>query len=89
MEKLKVLHVDFAGCEGCNVSIIRAYPKLMKDIELDISYLRDGPPKYDEYDVALITGGACMNEPRVLEELKEIREKIKRLRSGRGDTETR
>ncbi|NJE54290.1 4Fe-4S dicluster domain-containing protein [Thermococcus sp. 21S9] len=77
MEKLKVLHVDIGGCEGCNVSIIRAYPKLMDSVELDISYLRDGECKYDEYDVALITGGVCMNEPRIGEELKEIREKAK------------
>ncbi|NJE04156.1 4Fe-4S binding protein [Thermococcus sp. MV11] len=77
MEKLKVLHVDIGGCEGCNVSIIRAYPKLMESIELDISYLRNGGYKYDEYDVALVTGGVCMNEPRVIEELKEVREKAK------------
>jgi coenzyme F420 hydrogenase subunit gamma len=77
MEKLKVLHVDIGGCEGCNVSIIRAYPKLMDSVELDISYLRDGECRYDEYDVALITGGVCMNEPRIGEELKEIREKAK------------
>ncbi|AFL95353.1 coenzyme F420 hydrogenase subunit gamma (frhG) [Thermococcus cleftensis] len=77
MEKLKVLHVDIGGCEGCNVSIIRAYPKLMESVELDISYLRNGGYKYDEYDVALVTGGVCMNEPRVIEELKEVREKAK------------
>lgn len=77
MEKLKVLHVDIGGCEGCNVSIIRDYPKLMGSVELDITYLMDNGCKYDEYDVALITGGVCMNEPRVIEELKEVREKAK------------
>ncbi|AMM54736.1 4Fe-4S binding protein [Pyrococcus kukulkanii] len=75
MEKLRVLHVDIGGCEGCNVSIIRAYPKLIELIDLDISYLRDNGFKFDDYDVAIITGGVCMNEPSKIEKLKDIRKK--------------
>ncbi len=75
VEKLRVLHVDVGGCEGCSVSIMRAYPRLMERIDLDISYLRNGDLKHDRYDVALITGGVCMNEPRIAEELREVREK--------------
>ncbi|WP_461865881.1 NADH-quinone oxidoreductase subunit B family protein [Thermococcus sp.] len=73
MEKLRVLHVDVGGCEGCNVSILRAYPKLIDVIELNMKYLMNRECDYSEYEIAIITGGVCMNEPSTVEKLKEIR----------------
>ena len=70
-EKLRVLNVNFAGCEGCNVSVLRAYPKISDVVDLDIAYL--GERRHESYDVAIITGGVCMNDPKNVEELKEIR----------------
>ncbi len=76
VKKLSVIHANFAGCEGCNVSILRAYPKMENMVDLDISYL--GERRKNEYDVALVTGGVCMNDQEGLEELKRIR-KISRI----------
>ncbi len=69
---MRVLHVDVGGCEGCNISILRAIPSL-KDVEIDIKYLGKGK---GNYEMAMITGGACTSCPEIIEELKELREEI-------------
>ncbi|HIP75495.1 MAG TPA: 4Fe-4S dicluster domain-containing protein [Thermococcus paralvinellae] len=75
MEKLKVLHVDIGSCEGCNVSILRALPKIQEFVDLDMKYLAKKTCARDKYDMVIITGGVCMNEPHIIEKVKSLREK--------------
>jgi len=78
LSRLKALHLDIGSCEGCNVSILRAWAGLRDLIELDTKYLGEVEGGR-EYDVALITGGVCTNEPKIVEKVKRVRDEVKTL----------
>ena len=73
MSKLKILLHDLGSCEGCQISILRVYPRLTAFAELYSRYLGNHTLN-GKFDVAVVTGSVCINEPRIIEELKKIRE---------------
>ncbi|ASJ07015.1 NADH-quinone oxidoreductase subunit B family protein [Thermococcus pacificus] len=74
MGRITVLHADFGGCAGCSVSILRSYPEIKDTVKLETPYLVDKYFQSEGYDVAIITGGICVNEGWMLDKLKYIRE---------------
>lgn len=71
--RLEILIHDLGGCEGCPLSIMRAYPQVMAFSNIYSKCL--GNHTLDKkYDIAIVTGSVCINEPRIVEELKKIRE---------------
>ena len=72
--KLRVLALDIGGCEGCLISIFRAFPSLERLAELHMPYL--GNVNLDmEYDIALVTGPVCINHEHAVAKLRRIRER--------------
>ncbi len=79
MEKLKAFHVDIGSCEGCNVSILRGFLNVRDTVDLSIKYLMEKMYMEDKYEMIIITGGVCMNEPHIIEKVKALREKTSTL----------
>jgi len=76
--KPSILVYDLGGCEGCPLSILRVYPELKKIADLYTHHL--GKIDLDkEYDVAVITGPICINEPEDIDILKKIRTGVRTL----------
>ena len=76
MEKLKVLHVDTGGCEGCVVSMLRSLPLVEDRAVLKSKYLADDF-SVEKCDLAVLTGPVCVNDQRTVELLKNVRESAK------------
>lgn len=73
---LEILIYDIGGCEGCPVSILKEYPKMVSKATLYSKHL--GDINLDKkYDIAIITGSACINDETVINTLKKIRENAK------------
>ncbi len=77
-EKPKILVYDLGGCEGCPLSILRVYPELRNMAELYTHHLREIDIDM-EYDIAVITGPICINEPEDVNTLRRIRSKVNTL----------
>ncbi len=70
--KLRILIHDLGGCEGCPLSIMRAYADLKEVCEIHSKCL--GNHSFDrEYDIGIVTGSVCINEPRVVKEVRDLR----------------
>ena len=79
MGEVKVVHIDIGSCEGCGVSALRALAGIKgKGVVYYTPYLLKQLheiPK--EFDIALVTGAVCMNDEKVINRLKEIRENVR------------
>lgn len=76
MKKMKVLHIELGGCEGCSISVLRAIPSLSKFIDIKSSYLEKEEFKINEnerYDVCIITGPICLNHEEAISLVKLAR----------------
>ncbi len=71
---LDILMHDLGGCEGCPVSIMRAYLSLERIGRIYAKRLGNHTLS-KTFDVAIVTGNACINDQRIMKELEEIREK--------------
>ncbi len=77
---MKVVHIDIGGCEGCGISILRAFPLVKDVVDLTINYLRkEDHCDVEEWDVAIITGGLSLGDGEIQEKLSELRKKSKVL----------
>ncbi len=76
MTKLKVLHADIGGCEGCAVTFLRAIP-LIESIACAKTRYIGSDFKIEDCDIAFVTGSICINDVHALEMLKNIRSKAK------------
>ena len=74
MEKPKLLVYDIGGCEGCPLSIIRALPQLTSIVDVYSSHLGNMDLDRD-YDIIVVTGSICINDPVKVELLKKLRDK--------------
>ncbi len=71
---VKALLIDLGGCEGCPIAILRSLPGIADKIELHARQLGNADLSID-YDIVFVTGPVCINEEKIIEELKKIREK--------------
>ncbi len=71
--KIKVLHVDVGGCEGCASLVLRTLPLLLNDFEIHSKYVEDKVSLTDHYDIALVTGSICLNDEEEVSKLREVR----------------
>lgn len=78
-EKLKVVHLDVGGCEGCAVTVLRVLPHLERIAETYTKYTHDEIPEDARFDVALVTGSVCLNDEEAVERLRRLRAKVKVL----------
>ncbi len=72
--RLKVLHIDIGGCEGCGVTVLRALPLIEKVAEVRSKYLGSVKIDGESYDVAIVTGSVCLDSEESIEKLKAVRE---------------
>jgi len=78
--KVRVLVHDIGGCEGCPISVIRALPELVGIADVHSRYLGNEDVSGGvTYDVGIVTGAVCINEPDVVGKLRVIREVSKVL----------
>lgn len=77
-QKPRVLIYDLGGCEGCPISILRVYPELKGLAELYTKHLGE-IDIHMKYDIAVITGPICINNPEDLDVLRNIRSRAKIL----------
>jgi len=73
-----LLIYDVGGCEGCPLSILRVLPQLEERVHVSSRALGNLSLSRD-YDYAVVTGSACINEERVTSIIRRIREKAKVL----------
>ncbi len=80
-EKIKVVHVDIGGCEGCSVSFLRSLPLISDKCTAKTLYTVDSIDELfeNDVDIAFVSGSVCLNDEEVIETLKNIREKAKIL----------
>ncbi len=78
VDKPSILIYDLGGCEGCPLSILRVYPELRKLANVYTKHL--GEVNLERtYDIAVVTGPICLNDPESIRVLKKIRENSKIL----------
>lgn len=74
--KLRMLLIDIGGCEGCALSVMRAFPQISNLVDLRSKYLGNLDLSI-KYDIAVITGPVCLNDRESIELLKTIRSNSK------------
>ncbi len=72
--KIKVLHIDVGGCEGCASLVLRTLPLLRGNFEIHSKYIEDEVNLTRHYDVALVTGSICLNDEEEVSKLRKVRE---------------
>ncbi len=72
-EKVDILIYSIGGCEGCPLSILRIYPKLVNAVNVYSKYLGETSLSRD-YDIAIVSGSVCINDQWSMNTLKTIRE---------------
>ncbi len=71
-DKPDILIYDLGGCEGCPLSILRVYPDLRGIANIHTHHL--GEIDLDRrYDIAVVTGPICINDPDSIDVLRRIR----------------
>ncbi len=72
-DKPDILVYDIGGCEGCPVSILRVYPRLVGRANIYSPHLGNTSLER-RYDIAVVTGPICINDRYSVELLKKIRD---------------
>ncbi len=72
-KRIKVLHIDLGGCEGCSVSILRAITRLDLPCEIHSRYLGGEYEELQACDLALVTGSVCLDSDHAVQVLKHVR----------------
>ncbi len=71
-KKLDISYIDIGGCEGCSLSVARALIR-NKNINLYSKYTGNFTVK--ENGILIIAGPICLDDKKMVEKLKEFREK--------------
>ncbi len=78
-DKPDLLVLDIGGCEGCPLTILRIYPELSSIVNLYSRYVDKEIDLSKSYDVAIVTGAVCVNEPEIINKVRIVRSRSKIL----------